>query len=521
MEPSLIGSEIQFLTLLTVAAGIAVAVKFIRLPYTIALVIGGLLVSLSAVGPYHLTEELILFIFLPPLLFEGAIHFELTGLRRNIKTIGVLAFPGLILSGFLAGLLIQRITGLPVTVALLVGVMITPTDPISVLALFKKLGISKRLSMIVEGESVFNDGTGIVLYSVLTGIVTAGTLEVGASIFLFFKVVIGGLLAGLVLGYFAFLILKRLDDHVLEVLITVILAFGAFVLAEHNLHVSGVMAVVAAGVLVGNQGISQAMSPTTRLAIKNFWEIAAFIINSLIFLMIGTQIHILELWTIWPAIIGGFAAVTAARAVTAYPLLYLLNLGGERLPQRWFHVINWGGIHGSIPVALALGLPSIPQRTFIVNLVFGIVFLSLVVQGLTMAPLVRLLGLSGKLEEEEMYERAVARSTMLKRALGELEEKAGSGRISRTIHDRISREIRGDLETVERGIADLEAHPKVQQAWENRTRHASLMLQKSTLNELMVQGELSHESAKELMSEIDEEIEWLEGEMEEELRVEK
>ncbi|MCJ7499628.1 cation:proton antiporter, partial [bacterium] len=298
MDHLLISSEIQFLTLLTVAAAIAVAVKYIRLPYTIALVFGGLLVSLAAVEPYRLTEELILFIFLPPLLFEGAIHFELTDLRRNMKTIGALAFPGLMVSGFLAGYLIQRMTGLPMTVALLVGVMITPTDPISVLALFKKLGVSKRLSMIVEGESVFNDGTGIVLYSVIVGIVTSGSLNVTASILLFLKVVVGGLLTGLVLGYLAFLLLKRLDDHVLEVLITLLLAFGAFIVAEHTFHVSGVMAVVAAGVLIGNQGARLAMSPTTRLAIKNFWEIAAFIINSLIFLMIGTQIHILELWAI-------------------------------------------------------------------------------------------------------------------------------------------------------------------------------------------------------------------------------
>ncbi len=513
MEPSLIGSEIQFLTLLTVAAGIAVAVKYVRLPYTIALIIGGLFVSLTGVGPYRLTEELILFVFLPPLLFEGAIHFELTGLRRNLRSIGTLAFPGLILSGFLAGFWIQRLTGLPMAVALLVGVMITPTDPISVLALFKKLGVSKRLSMIVEGESVFNDGTGIVLYSVLAGIVTSGTVNIGASVLLFLKVVLGGLLSGLALGYLAFLILKRLDDHVLEVLITVLLAFGAFMVAEHSLHVSGVMAVVAAGVLVGNQGVSEAMSPTTRLAIKNFWEIAAFFINSLIFLMIGTQIHLPELWAIWPIILGGFAAVTAARAAATYPILFLLNLGGEKLPARWFHVINWGGIHGSIPVALALGLPAIPQRAFIVNMVFGIVFLSLILQGLTMSPLVRLLGLSVRIEEEKQYERAVARSMVLRKAIGELKEKMETGRISKAIHDRVTEELRRDLVAAENRVTELETDPHVQFAWENRTRHASLMLQKSALYEMMIQGELSNDSAKDLMGEIDLAIEELESRM--------
>ncbi len=511
MEPSLISSEIQFLTLLTIAAGIAMAVKYVRMPYTIALVIGGLLVGLTGVRPYHLTEDMILFIFLPPLLFEGAIHFELTGLRRNIKAIGALAFPGLILSGFLAGFLIQKMTGLPLIVALLAGVMITPTDPISVLALFKKLGVSRRLSMIVEGESVFNDGTGIVLYSVLIGIVTSGTLNLGDSLLFFLKVVIGGLVIGLVLGYLAFLLLKRLDDHVLEVLITVILAFGAFMLSEHSFHVSGVMAVVAAGVLIGNEGARVAMSPTTRLAIANFWEIAAFIINSLIFLMIGTQIHLFDLWSIGPVILGGFLIVTVARAAICYFVLYLLNLAGERLPLKWFHVINWGGIHGSIPVALALGLPDIPQRGFIVNLVFGIVFLSLTVQGLTMSPLVRLLGLSGRLEEEELYEKAVAKSVVVRKALGELSDKLESGRISQAIHDRVTGEMKENLARIEKRLRELEKHPEVQRSWENRTRQSSLMLEKSALYELMLQGELSSESAGKLIKEIDEKLEDIEG----------
>jgi len=515
MEELLISSEIQFLTLLTIAAGIAVAVKYIRLPYTIALVIGGLFVSLTTVQPYHLTEEMILFIFLPPLLFEGAIHFELTDLRRNMKTIGALAFPGLIFSGFFGGYLIAAMTGLPMTVALLVGVMITPTDPISVLALFKKLGVSKRLSMIVEGESVFNDGTGIVLYSVLLGIVTSGTLNVGASVLLFLKVVVGGMVTGLALGYLAFLFLKRLNDHVLEVLITLLLAFGAFTIAEHTFHVSGVMAVVTAGVLIGNQGARLAMSPTTRLAIKNFWEIAAFIINSLIFLMIGTQIHLRELWSIWPLILGGFAIVILARAAACYPVLLMLNLGGEKLPPRWFHVINWGGIHGSIPVALALGLPGISHRDFIVNLVFGIVFLSLTVQGLTVAPLVRALGLGKRLHEEEEYEKVVARSVVIRRSLDELKGKMQAGRVSEAIYRSVAGELEEEMRVVQARMEELEANPGVQRSWENRTRLAALTLQKSTLYEMMIQGDVSYEGAEQLMGEVDERLERLDSEEEE------
>jgi CPA1 family monovalent cation:H+ antiporter len=517
MEHALIQPEIQFLTLLTIAAAIAMAVKYVRLPYTIALVIGGLFVGMTGIEPPHLTHDMILFVFLPPLLFEGAIHFELTDLRRNLRTIGVLALPGLILTGFLAGFFIQRYTGLPVTVALLMGVMITPTDPISVLALFKRLGVSKQLSMIVEGESVFNDGTGIVLYSVILGIVTSGQFNLGPSIISFFIVVIGGFLVGLVMGQMVFLILKRLDDHVLEVLITTILAFGSFIIAEHYFHVSGVMAVVAAGVIVGNQGTRYAMSPTTRIAIKNFWEIAAFVINSLIFLLIGTEIHPAELAKVWLPIAVIFTIVVLSRAVVVYPSLFLLNLGGQKIPGKWMHVINWGGIHGSIPIALALGLPRIPQREQIVSIVFGVVFLSLIVQGLTMSPLIRFLGLGKRREEEEQYERAVANVVALRKALEELNRERGEGRISHSIHERLSEELEIRLRQVQEEITQLEQIPAIQSLWEKKTRKSLLMLEKSTIMDLSVQGLISHENADELIRRVDEALDREEVLIEEEM----
>ena len=511
MEHALIIPEIQFFTLLTIAAGIAVAVKYVRLPYTIALVIGGLLVGLTGIGPYVLTQDLILFVFLPPLLFEGAIHFELTGLKKNLRPIGILALPGLLIAAFLSGFLIQKITGLPMTAALLVGVMIAPTDPISVLALFKRLGVPRRLSMIVEGESVFNDGTGIVLYGVLVGIVTSGTFNPTASVFLFFKVVMGGLVVGLILGQIAFHILKRLDDHVLEVLITIILAYIAFIVAEHSLHVSGVMAVVACGVVVGNQGVRYAMSPTTRIAIKNFWEIAAFIINSLIFLLIGTRIHPMELIAIFPSILAVFLAVVAARAVGCYPLVGGLNLMGERVPRKWIHVINWGGIHGSIPIALALGLPAIDQRDYIVSLVFGVVFLSLTVQGLTMAPLIRILGVAARDKATEEYESTVARSVLLKRAIEDLTRRKGEGRISGAIHKQLSKELQGELQSIQVRMEELEDVPAVQSSLEEKTRRAILMLQKSTLLDLEMRGEVSHENASKIIIDIDKSLENIES----------
>ena len=511
MEHALIVPEIQFFTLLTIAAGIAVAVKYVRLPYTIALVIGGLLVGVTGIGPYVLTQELILFVFLPPLLFEGAIHFEITDLRKNLRPIGILALPGLFVAAFISGFLIRKITGLPMATALLVGVMISPTDPISVLALFKRLGVPRRLSMIVEGESVFNDGTGIVLYGVLSGIVTSGAFDPVSSVLLFFKVVIGGLVTGLVLGQIAFHVLKRLDDRVLEVLITIILAYSSFIIAEHTLHVSGVMAVVACGIVVGNQGARYAMSPTTRIAIKNFWEIAAFIINSLIFLLIGTRIHPSELIAILPSILAVFLVIVAARAVGCYPLMGALNFFGERVPGKWIHVINWGGIHGSIPIALALGLPEIAQRDYIISLVFGVVFLSLTVQGLTMAPLVRFLGIAGRDQATEDYERTVARSILLQRALEDLGRRKEEGRISSAIFRRISGELEGELQIVQFKMEELEGIPAVQSSLEEKTRRSILMLQKSTLLNLEVQGEVSHENASAIIADIDRALEEVES----------
>lgn len=260
----------EVLSLLLISIAVAVAVKYVQIPYTIPLVIVGLMVGLiEAFPPIELTEEIVFTLLLPPLLFEGALAMDISEFRRNLKPILSLATVGLLISIVLSGYLLT-FAGLPLIVALIFSAMASPTDPVSVLATFKKLGVPKRLTMIMEGESIINDGTAVVVFSILLGMLEGGkTLSQGIAEF--FYVCAGGAILGFMLGYMAYKILSQIDDPLVEVAITIVLAFGTFLLAE-KIGVSGVIAVVSAGLIVGNYGMEFSMSPTTRNTLINFWS---------------------------------------------------------------------------------------------------------------------------------------------------------------------------------------------------------------------------------------------------------
>ncbi|MFQ6033501.1 MAG: cation:proton antiporter, partial [Candidatus Bipolaricaulia bacterium] len=381
------------LVLLLLAAAVAVAVKFIRLPYTIALVIVGTAIGASGIfPPLRLSKELLLGVLLPPILFEGALYMDLEGLRRNWRSIGALALLGTLISAALIGVGAHYLLRLDWPVALLLGVIVSPTDPASVLALFRRLRL-ERLTVIIEGESVFNDGLAVVLFGlVLAG---AGTTPLGA-IGEFFRAVSIGTGVGLGFGYLVFRLLAYIDDYLIEGLLTLILAYASFIIAE-ALGGSGVIAVVLAGLIVGNYGRTLSMSPTTRVNLTSFWEFGSFMANSLLFLLIGLGLAQVEL-ALKPVFLYIFAAiglVLLARAAAVYPLCGLLNILREEIPLRWQHLIFWGGLRGSIPIALVLGLHGVVSReidNLLLTTVFGVVAFSLIAQGLTIGPLVRRLG---------------------------------------------------------------------------------------------------------------------------------
>jgi CPA1 family monovalent cation:H+ antiporter len=265
------------IALLLIASGVAMATKWVRLPYTLALVVVGLVISPMHFLPVvHVSPELILLVFLPALLFEAAWNLKLHHLRENLWPILTMATVGVSLSVGIIGMILHYGIGLGWSSALIFGAIISATDPVSVLALFKKLGAPKRLTTIIEGESLFNDGTAVVVFRILLGIV-AGTTAFNSTGQLIFSsvrdfslVVFGGVAVGAIIGIIASTLTSYFDDHLLEITLTTIVAYGSFLLAE-EMHVSPVIAVLVAGLILGNYGRQKGMSPTTQVAVNSFW----------------------------------------------------------------------------------------------------------------------------------------------------------------------------------------------------------------------------------------------------------
>jgi len=398
-------SGIEFLVWLLIAAAIiAMLAKRLRIPYTVSLVLGGLLLGviqlpiLSPLQPGHrpdwLTPDVILILFLPALVFEGSVKLDVRELLRNSVPLLLLANAGVLLAALVTGYLVHWLIGLPLLIALLFGCIISATDPISVLAIFKDLRVDKRLSLIMEGESLLNDGTAVVLFGILFGAIVAEKLTVPKGIEQYFLAVAGGAVLGSALGYLASRITGTVDDPQIEITLTTILAYGSYLLAFH-LHLSGVIATASAGLMLGNFGAKRGMSAGTRTAMQSFWEYISFVMNSLVFLLIGLEIHVRELLQNWASVVLAVGAVFLGRALAVYLLVPLSNRFAEKIPLRWQHVAVWGGLRGALALALALSLTTaFPYREQILNLTFGVVIFSILVQGLTIKPLVRILKLA-------------------------------------------------------------------------------------------------------------------------------
>lgn len=394
-----------FVILFCVASAVAVIVRRLPVPYTVALVVVGLVLgSLHAVEPVHLTKELLFTVFLPGLLFEAAFHIDSAVFRRTWMAVAGLAVPGVIAAiGITAAILTAAFRGLAIVpdftwaAALVFSALIAATDPVAVTALFRRLHVPEDLLVLIESESLLNDGTSIVFLSLILAYV-GGIPTTSANLVSEFVLVAGGgAVIGLGVGTIVLQVIRRLDDPMVEITLTTIAAYGSFVLAE-GLHVSGVIATVVAGMLCGN-GAASAMSASTRAAVELFWEYVAFALNSVVFLLIGFEVSPSALVAAWREIAIAYLAVLLARALIVFggDFAWRLIRRGPTVgaPRSWNVVMVWGGLRGALSMVLALALSvDLPHRALIVTMTTGVVLLTLVVQGLTMAPLLRRLGLS-------------------------------------------------------------------------------------------------------------------------------
>lgn len=450
------GSTIEFLVWLLIAASIiaVVAARF-RIPYTVALVVGGLILeslhlpvlqSLFAHSPDWLTPDVSLVIFLPPLLFEGSLKIQLRQLRESLVPVCLLATLGVLAATLISGFALHWVLGIPILVALVFGAIVAATDPISVLAIFKDMTVDKRLTMIVEGESLFNDGTAVVLYGILVGAVANSHVGIFGGVRDFVVSVAGGGAVGSVLGLVLSRLTKRIDDQGVQITLTTILAYGSYLLAQ-SLHLSGVIAVVAAGMMIGNFGMRAGMSWRTRIALWSFWEYASFLINSIVFLLIGLQVRVGELLHMWRASLVAIAAVLVGRVLTVYGIVPISNLFSVKVPLRWQTVMVWGGMRGALALALALSIGEhFPYRNQLLALTFGVVAFTIVVQGITMKPVIRLLGVAKNTDDD--FSRARVRQVAIASAISELESMATKHLISRQVYAQLRRELDARLENV-------------------------------------------------------------------------
>lgn len=384
--------------------------RYVKLPTTIgvmgiALLLSLLLVGLNRIGLGALRDYEVSFLssidfsdvlmkgMLSLLLFAGALHVDLSDLNRYRWEVGILAVVGTIVSTALVGFSIWYILPLlniqvPLSYCLIFGALIAPTDPIAVMGILKSAGAPKNLEIVITGESLFNDGIGVVLFSLLLAMVSGGaTPTVTDGTILLIREAGGGILFGFILGYITYRMLKSINSYQLEVLITLASVMGGYALAN-RLHISGPLAMVVVGLLIGNHGRAWAMSEKTREHLDMFWELLDEILNSVLFVLIGLEVILISFSA--NILLAGAAAIFITLSVRLLSVGLPVRLFRQsfRLPRGSWQVLSWGGLRGGISVALALSLPAGKMRDIVLALTYSVVVFSILAQGLTIKSVV-------------------------------------------------------------------------------------------------------------------------------------
>lgn len=505
--------------LLVVVAMVAVAVRFIRLPYTVALVLAGLVLALLPDTPhFQLTPSIILTVFLPVLLFHGAYNLNASELRATLIPVTLLAIPGVVITAGIVGFALHLTTTLTWEEALLFGTIVSATDPVAVLAIFGDLNAPRRLATLVTGESLFNDGTALVFFASMLTIVTAHTVDPGRTIEHFLLDIVGSLALGMSIGLVGSVVIRQIDEALLETTITLIIAYGGYLIAN-RLGISGPLETVAAGLVLGARGLD-VMTPTTRLEAGATWEFLDFLANSLLFLLMGlalrpvgriTSSHLGgNLW--WPLIVA-IIAVALSRLVVVGAIQGVLARTQNCFPRGWATVITWSGLRGAVSFAAALSLPaSVPQRDLLLTLTFGIVLFTLLAQGITIRPLMERLHLGGDDLTRHDAELLMGRLRMLEAASHEVDALLRTDAIDPHLAEPLRAQyaaqkvdLREQLEATFHGSAALEG----EQEYEVRRR--LLRIQRDAARTALVAGQISQSVFRQLMAETDRELSRLEA----------
>lgn len=380
--------------IILIAALVVIVARRLKVPYTAGLVVAGIVIAFVPLGlnvPF--SKELVFDVLLPPLIFEAALYIDWRELRKDMLVIATYATVGVLLSAAVTAAFMHYLGGWVWPAAILFGVLIAATDPVSIIATFKEAKVKGRLRLLVEAESLFNDSTAAVGFALVLAFATGEPLGFGASLWKLLSSGAGGVVCGGFVGGLVLLIIGKTRDHLVELSMTTLAAFGSFWLAEH-FHLSGILATTTAGLLVGNLTAFGPITEKGEKSIEHFWEFAAFVVNSVIFIILGINLASQDFAKASIPIIVAVLAVIVGRAISVYPCSALFAGSSLKIEPKHQHVLFWGGLRGALAIALALGIPeNLPYRQEILTVTFGVVAFSVFVQGLTITPLLRCFGL--------------------------------------------------------------------------------------------------------------------------------
>jgi Na+/H+ antiporter len=537
--PSISSILILVLGLLVAVVALAIIAPRLHIPYSILLVLGGLLLGFVPGLPrFTLDPDVVFLLLLPPLLYSSAWQTSWRDFHANLRPISLLALGMVLLTTVVVAVVVHvLIPDLPWAVAFVLGAIVSPTDAVAATAIAQRLGIPQRIMTVLEGESLVNDATGLVAYRFAVAAVVTGVFSLGEASLQFVVVSVGGIALGLVAGWSLSYVHRWLDNPPLEITITLLTPFAVYLLGEEVLHVSGVLATVTTGLYLSWRSPTF-FSSGTRLRANDVWETLIFLLNGLVFILIGLQLpgildildntivqHSSHFLLVWHVVLISLTVILV-RLVWVFPQALLPRLLSRRLRERdpfpgWRPIllIGWTGMRGAVSLAAALALPGVtavgaafPERAFVIYLAFGVILATLVVQGLSLPLLIRGLGLhdDGASERQETQ----ARLTAAQAALARLDELASQNEVSRESAQHLRKHYEAQVRNITKRFKKVANEPGEDHAITyQRLQREALQAERSVVIGLRNQGEINDEVLRRLERELDLEEQRLAGDV--------